>query len=100
LKRRKVNICCVQKAKWKGEKAKETREGYKIIYFGRTSTRNGVGVILDEEMKSKVVDVGKKSDRIMTVKLVFEEKVLNIVGAYVPQVGCEEREKGKSFGER
>jgi len=52
LKRRKVNICCVQETKWKGEKAKEIGEGYKIIYSGRTSTRNGVGVILYEEIKS------------------------------------------------
>jgi hypothetical protein len=32
LKRRKVNICCVQETKWKGEKVKEIGEGYKIIY--------------------------------------------------------------------
>jgi hypothetical protein len=38
--------------------------GYKIIYSGRTGDRNEVGVILDEEMKSKVVEVGRKSDRI------------------------------------
>jgi len=44
----------VQDTKWKGEKAKETGGGYKIIYSGKTSIRNGVGVIMDEEMKSKV----------------------------------------------
>nr|GFD04844.1 hypothetical protein [Tanacetum cinerariifolium] len=60
LKRRRVNICCVQETKWKGEKAKEIGEGYKIIYSGRTSTRNGVGVILDEDMKINVVEVDRK----------------------------------------
>jgi len=46
MKRRKVNICRVQETKWKGEKAKEIRESYKIICSGRTSSRNGIGVIL------------------------------------------------------
>jgi hypothetical protein len=45
--------------------------------LGRTNTRNGVGVILDEEMKSKIVNIGIKSDRISRVKLVFEEKVIS-----------------------
>jgi len=47
----------VQKTKWKGEKAKEIGDGYKKIYSGKTSSRNGVRVIMDNEMKSKVVDV-------------------------------------------
>jgi len=42
LRRRKVNIFCVKEIKWKGEKAKEIRVGYKIMYSGRISTRNGV----------------------------------------------------------
>jgi hypothetical protein len=53
-------------------------------------------------MKSKLVDVERKSDRITritTVKWVFEEKVLNVIGVYAPQVGCEEKEK-EDFTER
>jgi exonuclease III len=60
LMRRKVNIFCVPETKWKGKKAKEIGEDYEIIYSGRTGTRNGIGVLLNEEMKSKVVDVGRK----------------------------------------
>jgi hypothetical protein len=44
-------------------------------------------------MKSKVVNAGRKSDRIITVKLVFEGKILNVISAYMPHVECEEREK-------
>jgi len=81
----------VQEIKWKREKAKEIGDRYKIIYSGKTNTRNDVGVIMDKEMKSKVVDVVRKSDmkRVIVVKLIFEEKVLNVVSAYAPQVGCE-----------
>jgi len=59
----------------------------------KTNTRNGVGVIMDEEMKDKIVKVVRKSDRVIVVKLIFEEKVLNVVGTYSPQVGCEEKDK-------
>lgn len=34
---------------------------YKIIYSGKTSTRNGVGIIMNE-MKSKVVVIVRKSE--------------------------------------
>jgi len=44
-------------------------------------------------MKSKVVDVIRKSDRVIVVKLILEEKVFNIVNAYAPQVECKEKDK-------
>jgi len=50
----------VQETKWKWEKVKEIGEGYKIIYSGWISIRNGVEVIFDKEMKIKAVNVGKK----------------------------------------
>lgn len=56
VKRRKVNRCCDQETKLKGKRPKEICEVYKVVYSSRTITRNGVGVIMDEnhEMKSKV----------------------------------------------
>ncbi|XP_050528181.1 uncharacterized protein LOC126898283 [Daktulosphaira vitifoliae] len=47
---------------------------------------------MDEEMKSKV-EIARNSDRIMVVKLIFEEKVLNVISAYAPEVGCDEINK-------
>lgn len=47
-------------------------------------TRNGVGVIVDEEMKRRVIEMVENSDRVIMVKLVLGETVLNIVSAYVP----------------
>jgi hypothetical protein len=48
---------------------------------------------LDEELKNKVVvDVERKSDRIITITLVLEEKVINVISMNAPKVGCEEKE--------
>jgi len=64
LKRPNINICCVQETKWKGEKAKYIEHGSKIIYSGKTITRNVVEVLMEEKMKSKVIYVVGKSGKI------------------------------------
>ena len=40
-----------------------------------------------------VVEVNRVSDRVMSLKLVIEGMVLNIVSAYAPQMGCNMEEK-------
>jgi len=42
--------------------------------LGKNCLSNGIGVIVEEEMKGKVVDVVKKNDTVIGVKLIFEEK--------------------------
>jgi hypothetical protein len=55
--RRHVNIFCVQKTKWKGQKAKVEDTGFKLWYTCTTSTKNEVGIVLDESLKDGVVDI-------------------------------------------
>ncbi len=43
LKRRQVDIACVQETKWKGNIAREIGKGYKLYYSGASTARNGVG---------------------------------------------------------
>lgn len=49
--------------------------------------------LLDAEMKRKVVEMIRKSDSVIVVRVILEEKVLNVVNAYAPQVGGEKRQK-------
>jgi exonuclease III len=50
--RRRVNILCVQEMKWKGQKAKEVEDtGFKLLYTSTTSTKNGVGIVLDKSLR-------------------------------------------------
>jgi exonuclease III len=50
--RRRVNILYVQETKWKGQKAKKVEDtGFKLWYTGNTSTKNGVGIVLDKSLK-------------------------------------------------
>ena len=92
--RRRVNILCVQETKWKGQKAKEVdNTGFKLWYTGTTSNKNRVGVLIDKSLKDGVVEVRRQGDRIILVKLVISDMVLNVISAYAPQVGHDESAK-------
>jgi len=93
MQRRKICILCLQEIRWKGQGARELGEGYKLLYSGGTDKKYGVGVILDQEMKEKVVDVTRHSNRLMAVRLVIQGQVYNIVSGYAPQTGCTQEEK-------
>ncbi|KAK6739855.1 hypothetical protein RB195_008383 [Necator americanus] len=92
LRKRRVDICCVQETRWKGSKSRELGDGYKLIYHG-TSNRNGVGIILNESFRNSVTAVDRLLDRLMIVKVDTGEVESRVVSAYAPQMGCSEEEK-------
>jgi exonuclease III len=86
-----VNILCVQETKWTGQKAKEVENtGFKLWYTGKKQSRNSVGILIDKSLKNEVVAVRRQGDRIIMIKLVFGDLVLNIISAYAPQVGLND----------
>ncbi|KAK3517257.1 hypothetical protein QTP70_001616, partial [Hemibagrus guttatus] len=99
MERKKVDILCVQKTRWKGNKARSIGAGFKLIYYGVDSKRNGVGVVLKEEFLRNVLEVKRVSDRVMSLKLEIEGVMLNVVSGYAPQVGCELEEKERFWSE-
>ena len=66
------------------QSTKEIGEGFKLFYIG-SENRNGVGIILDEELKKQVVNVQRISDRLMMAKIILDTEVvkhhLNICSA-------------------
>ncbi|KAK3570071.1 hypothetical protein QTP86_010237 [Hemibagrus guttatus] len=99
MERRKVDILCVQETRWKGSKARSIGAGFKLLYYGVDSKRNGVGVVLKEEFVKNVLEVKRVSDRVMSLKLEIERVMLNVVSGYAPQVGCELEEKERFWSE-
>ncbi|XP_063878129.1 uncharacterized protein LOC135110104 [Scylla paramamosain] len=94
MKRRKINILCVQETRWRGNKARELGDGYKLIYSGANKEgRGGVGVVSDAEWKKHIVNVNRCSDRVMNIKLMYGKVTINIITVYAPQVGCSIEEK-------
>ena len=46
-----------------------------------------------KELKNNVLEVKRRNDRLMKMKIVLDGEVLNVMSAYAPQVGCTEEEK-------
>lgn len=94
LKHRQINVCCVQETKWKGSKSRDIGNGYQLVYHGTDTKRNGVGIVLDDHLKQRIINVERKSDRIIAIKLAMDgQQPLNIISVYAPQTGCPEQEK-------
>ncbi|KAM2890269.1 hypothetical protein COP2_008711 [Malus domestica] len=94
--RRRINIMCLQETKWVGSKAKDLENsGFKLWYSGTNRTRNGVGIIVDKTLTQDVVDVKRVGDRIMAIKIVIGQELINVISAYAPQVGLDTSSKEK-----
>ena len=95
MRMRRVDVLCVQETRWSGNKAKELGEGYKLIYGSATNKKNGVGIILAKELKDLVIEVNRKSDRIIWLKLAMKDFTISVFSVYAPQTGCSEEEKAE-----
>ena len=93
---RKIDFCCAQETRWKGESARmfgANGRRYKFFWQGCNKGTAGVGVFIAERWIDSVVNVVRVNERIMYVKLVIGEQIGNIVSAYAPQVGLSAEEK-------
>jgi hypothetical protein len=74
-----------------GQKAKEVENtDFKLWYTGKERSRNSVDILIDKCLKNGVVAVRRQGDRIIMIKLIFGDLVLNVIGAYAPQVGLSD----------
>ncbi|KAG5610846.1 hypothetical protein H5410_022127 [Solanum commersonii] len=60
--------------------------------------QNGVGVLVNEDLREQMVEVRRINDRMRMIKLVVGRFTLNNISAYAPQVGLDEEVK-KHFWE-
>ena len=93
MERRNVDILCLQETKWKRSKARNIGGGCKIFYNEADGRKNGIGIVLREELAESVLKVKRVSDRLMAMKLEVKGSILNIISAYAPQVNNSMKEK-------
>ncbi|XP_019231734.1 PREDICTED: craniofacial development protein 2-like [Nicotiana attenuata] len=58
-----------------------------------TGDKNGVGILVDRDLKELVVEVRRVNDRLMSIKLVVGGFTVNVISAYAPQVGLDKEVK-------
>ena len=64
-----------------------------IFYNGVDGRRNGIEIVVREELDESVLEVKRVSDRLMAMKLEVKGSILNIVSTYTPQVNNSMEEK-------
>ena len=52
---------------------------------------------MKEELREKVIEVRRKSDRVMAMVLVFEEEAIRVICAYAPQVGRSDHQSARKI---
>ena len=66
---------------WKGAKAREIGEDYKMFYHGYNTKTNGVAIVVGEKWRDNILEVNIISDRIITAKLLIDTINMNVVSA-------------------
>ena len=67
--------------------------GCKLFYNGADRRKNGIGIMVREELAESFLEVKRVSDRLMAMKLEEKGSILTIVSAYAPQVNNSMEEK-------
>ena len=65
LRKRKVDVCCTQEVRWKGQGARfvgTLGRRYKLWWLGNDAGFGGVGILVKEEISGNVVEVRRKSE--------------------------------------
>ena len=98
MERRNADILCLQETKWKGSKARNIGGGCKLFYNGADGRKNGIGIVVREELIESFLEAislspGFPGHRLMAMKLEVKGSILNIVSAYAPQVSNNMEEK-------
>ena len=93
MEQRNVDIFCLQETKWKGSKARNIGCGCKLFYNGADGRKNGIQIMVMEELVESVLEVKRVSNRLMAMKLEVKRSILNIVSAYASQVNNSMEEK-------
>ena len=95
LVKRKVSLCCIQEARWKGNGAKfigAKGNRYKFLWSGGDGT-HGVGILIAENLCDNMIEVRRIDERIISVVLLYGKQLIRIISVYALQSGRNEEEK-------
>ena len=84
LRKRRFDGRCMQEVRWKGQEAcfvGTSGRRYTVWWSGNDAESGGVGILVKEKICGNVVEVRRKSDRVMAIVLTLGE-VIRIICTY------------------
>jgi hypothetical protein len=94
--RRRLDFCCLQETRWKGEGARMIGD-CKFFWIGCDEGTSGVGILVAKSWIEHVIEVKRINQRMMVLRIRIGKSVLNLVSVYAPQVGRAMNEKEEFF---
>ena len=67
MKQRNVDILCLQETKWKRSKVRNIGDDCTLFYNGAKGRKNGIGIVVREELVKSVLEVKRVSERLMAI---------------------------------
>jgi len=101
---REVDVGCIQETRWRGSGCKffgAQGKVYKLFRMGGEDRSDGVGMFVAEKCMDSVVKVERHSERVLILKMVLDNGLLNVLTVYAAQAhsGKLEREKENFWNE-
>lgn len=81
---RRKSIIGLQETKWVGRQSRDIDNvGFKIRYSRKVKHRNSMRIVVDKGVKNNVVEVKRFGDKIIVLRMVLKEEILNIMSLYL-----------------
>ena len=77
---RKIDVACVQETRWRGSGCRlfgAIGKRYKLFWMGSKAKTGGVGILVAEKWVGSVVTVERHSERVLVLKMVLGDCLLN-----------------------
>ena len=96
-----MDVLCVQETRWRSDCRLFGAIGkrYKLFWMGSKAMTDGVGIFVAEKWVDSVVSVERHSERILVLKMVLGDRLLNVFLVYAPHSGKSDEEKVSFWNE-
>ena len=92
----RMDVACVQEVQWRGSGCRffgAIGKRYKLFWIGSKATTNGVGISVAEKWIYSVVSIERHSERVLVLKMVLGDCLLNVFTVYATHSGKPDEEK-------
>ena len=99
---RRMDVACVQETRWRGSGCGlfcAIGKRYKLFWMGSKAKTDGVGIFVAQKWVDSVVSVERHSERVLVLKMVLGDCLLNVFTVYAPHSGKPDEEKERFWNE-
>jgi len=93
---REMDVGCIQETRWRGSGCSffgAQGKRYKLFWMRGKDRSDGVGMFVAEKWVDSVVKVERHSERVLILKMVLDNSLMNVLTVYASHSGKPEEER-------